>query len=357
MKSIVFKRSLAIIFCLTCVYKGKTQNSKFQPEKLAVHEGKASFRGISVVNDEIVWVSGSKGTVGITTDGGKYWKWKQVKGHEKRDFRDIAAMDSLTAVIMAVGEPAILLRTTDGGENWLQVFRDERAGMFLDAMYFRNPQEGMVIGDPLALSPFMATTNDGGISWQPYQLKQDSGSPILLDSGEAFFAASGSNLYLMNTGNIRNGWMVTGGNRSRLVHTDGQIIRNLPFSPGGSSRGANSISMKNALQGIIVGGDFSNDTSSANNCLLLDLSVSGLKAEQFFTRPDSPPGGYRSCVQYLFRKTWITCGTSGIDISTDDGWNWRLISGDSYHTLGYAKKGKYVYLAGGGGRIGRIRVR
>jgi hypothetical protein len=115
--------------------------------------------------------------------------------------------------------------------------------------------------------------------------------------------------------------------------------------------------MKNSLQGIIVGGDFSQDTSTANNCLLVDLRVTGLKNEQLFTRPANPPGGYRSCVQYLFRKTWITCGTSGIDVTTDDGLNWRLISKDSYHTLGYAKKGKYVYLAGGGGRVGRIRVR
>jgi hypothetical protein len=310
-----------------------------------------------VVNDDVVWISGSKGTVGITTNGGFSWNWIQVKGHEKRDFRDVAAMDSLTAVIIAVGEPAIILRTIDGGKNWLETFRDERAGMFLDAMYFRNGLVGMVIGDPISRSPFMASTIDGGISWQPLVLEGAAGQPVLLDSGEAFFAASGSNLHLMNSGNIRNGYMVTGGSRSQMIHTDGKFIERLPFLPGGASRGGNSIAMKNSLQGIIVGGDFSQDTSTANNCLLVDLRVTGLKNEQLFTRPANPPGGYRSCVQYLFRKTWITCGTSGIDVTTDDGFNWRLISKDSYHTLGYAKKGKYVYLAGGGGRVGRIRVR
>lgn len=350
-------RIVGLVACIIWLCKADAQNKMFQPEQLVIHEGKASFRGISVVNDDIVWVSGSKGTVGMTIDGGNSWNWMQLKGYEKRDFRDIAAMDGLSAVIMAVGDPAIILKTIDGGKNWQQVFRDERVGMFLDAMHFRNTQDGMIIGDPLGRSPFMATTNDGGNSWQPFTLQSDASNPILLDTGEAFFAASGSNLQLMPGGSIRNGYMVTGGNSSRMIHTDGQFIEALPFAPGGSSRGANSIAMKNSFQGIIVGGDFANDTSITNNCLLVDLRVAGLKNELKFTRPETPPGGYRSCVQHLFRKTWITCGTSGIDFSTDDGLHWRLISRDSFHTIGYAKKGKYVFLAGGGGRVGRIRVR
>jgi photosystem II stability/assembly factor-like uncharacterized protein len=355
--STIFLRFIAIFFLMGSQFEVEAQSNLFQPEPLVIHEGKASFRGISVVNDEIVWVSGSKGTVGLTTNGGITWNWLQVTGHEKIDFRDVAAMDSLTAIIMAVGEPAIMLRTMDGGKNWQQVFKDERVGMFLDAMHFRNKLEGMVIGDPMDRSPFIATTADGGISWQPYSLQLGSGEAILLDSGEAFFAASGSNLQVMNSGTLRNGFMVTGGKKSRLVHTDGKFIETLPLLPGGSSRGANSIAMKNSQQGIIVGGDFSNDSSQSNNCLLVDLRLVGLKDDQLFVRPAIPPGGYRSCVQYLYRKTWITCGTSGIDVTTDDGMHWRLLSRDSYHTLGYARKGKYVYLAGGGGRVGRIRVR
>ena len=39
-----------------------------------------SFRGLSVVNDDVLWVSGSKGTVGKSIDGGKTWKFIVVKG-------------------------------------------------------------------------------------------------------------------------------------------------------------------------------------------------------------------------------------------------------------------------------------
>lgn len=328
----------------------------FTPSLIATHPDKSGFRGISVVNDKVVWVAGNKGAVGITTDAGKMWKWIQVKGHEKRDFRDVQAFDGLTALVMAVGEPAIVLRTSDGGENWKEVFSDDRAGMFLDAMYFRDEMNGMVIGDPIGQVPFMAATTDAGLSWQTFALQNRQGKPILLDSGEAFFAASGSNLHLLKKGSVRNGLMVTGGSRSRLIHTDGQFIIELPFMPGGSSRGANSISMRNPNQGIIVGGDFSFDTSSINNCLLVDLSNIEKEAS-IFMRPAVPPSGYRSSVNYLFGKTWITCGTSGIDVSNDNGISWRLIAKDSYHSIGFSPGGKYVFLVGGGGRVARLRVR
>ena len=48
-----------------------------------------SIRGISVISDSVAWVSGSNGTIGLTTDGGKRWKWTKPKGYEKLDFRDI----------------------------------------------------------------------------------------------------------------------------------------------------------------------------------------------------------------------------------------------------------------------------
>src|SRR6266513_2088987 len=72
---------------------------------------KSSIRGLSVVNDNVAWVSGNNGTIGKTTNGGKTWKWITVKGFEKNDFRDIEAFDAATAIIISVGEPAYILKT------------------------------------------------------------------------------------------------------------------------------------------------------------------------------------------------------------------------------------------------------
>src|SRR5579863_6261915 len=72
-----------------------------------------SLRGLSVVNEKVIWVSGSNGMVGKSIDGGKTWKWIQVKSFEKTDFRDIEAFDQNIAMIMGVDAPAYILRTID----------------------------------------------------------------------------------------------------------------------------------------------------------------------------------------------------------------------------------------------------
>src|SRR5918993_122454 len=136
--------------------------NKLPQIKLVQQGTNTSLRGLSVVNDRVVWVSGSNGTVGKSTDGGETWKWLVVKGFEKRDFRDIEAFDATTAVIMAVEAPAYILKTIDGGESWKAVYENKTAGMFLDAMSFWNEHAGIVLGDPIGGKIFFARTFFGG---------------------------------------------------------------------------------------------------------------------------------------------------------------------------------------------------
>ncbi|MEO5908761.1 MAG: oxidoreductase, partial [Ginsengibacter sp.] len=142
------------------------QNSFAQKIEILSESGHASFRGLSVVSNDVMWVSGSNGTVGKSINGGKSWKWIVVKGFEKTDFRDIEAFDKKTALIMAVDEPAYILRTNDGGDNWKIVFENKTKGMFLDAMEFWNDQSGIVIGDPINHLFYIGRTFDGGKTWQ-----------------------------------------------------------------------------------------------------------------------------------------------------------------------------------------------
>src|SRR6187399_179283 len=144
-----------------------TSLSHAQRIKVLVDSAKISIRGLSVVNDTVIWASGSKGTVVKSTDGGKNFKWLTVKGYEQRDFRDIEAFDAKTAVIIAVDSPAIILKTRDSGRSWIQVFRDDRSGMFLDAMDFDDKGNGMVVGDPIDGRLFIATSTKYGDKWIP----------------------------------------------------------------------------------------------------------------------------------------------------------------------------------------------
>lgn len=304
-----------------------------------------SIRGMSVVNDNVVWVSGSNGMTGRSVDGGKTWTWKQVKGFEKNDFRDIEAFDAVSAVIMSIASPAYILKTNDGGDSWKIVFEDKRKEMFLDAMEFWNEQSGIVIGDPIEGKIFIARTFDGGDTWQALP----SANYPLAESGEAFFAASGTNVRPLS---LQEAVFVTGGKRSRLFIRDQRI--NLPVVQGKESTGANSIAVFNtkarkpAKQLVVVGGDFTADTSTLQNCA---LSTDGGKT---WTIPQTPPHGYRSCVEYLSRRRLVTCGTSGVDISADGGRNWKLISKLSFHVCRKAKEGNAVFLAGKSGSIARL---
>jgi photosystem II stability/assembly factor-like uncharacterized protein len=303
---------------------------------------KTHIRGLSVVSDKVVWVSGSNGTVGLSTDGGKNWKWMKPAGHEKRDFRDIEAFDEKSAVIIAVDSPAIILKTVNGGFTWRVAYENKQSGMFLDAMEFWNEQSGIVLGDPVKGKFFVARTFDGGDSWQDIEYNRLPAA----DSGEACFAASGTNVRSLDRDEA---CFVSGGKRSRLFWKGNPI--EIPIVQGKETTGANSIAVRdkkkisNSRHFVVVGGDFTADTVSAKNCA---ITADGGKT---WSNPQTPPHGYRSCVEYITDDKLIACGTSGVDISDDGGKNWKLITKEGYHVCRKAKKGKAVFLAGSNGRI------
>lgn len=335
-----------LIFALAVLSFPAMAQKKFLPQVEILHSGlNTSLRGLSVVNDNVVWVSGSKGMVGKTTNGGKNWRWMTVKGFENSDFRDIEAFDANTAIIMAIAEPAYILKTTDGGESWKVVYENTTKGMFLDAMEFRDRNNGIVIGDPVDGHFFMASTSDAGATWKEFPRSERPAA----DSGEAFFAASGTNLrYLYN----RDLFLVSGGLNSRIFH-DGRVAE-LPLLKGKESTGANSIAVfdtykKNSGKKlIVVGGDFTRDSLEEGNCYYSN------DGGETWKRPNTPPRGYRSCVDFLNKDNIVTCGLSGVDYSLDGGRNFRPISDEGFHVARFARFGTSVYLAGANGKIARL---
>lgn len=314
------------------------QFANAQSVKIIASGIKSSMRGLSAVDDKTVWVSGSSGIVGLSTDSGNTWKWMKVKGYEKTDFRDIEAFDEKTAIIMGVDTPAIILKTIDAGETWTKVFEDKTPGMFLDAMEFWNEQSGIVIGDPIHGKMYIGRTFDGGNSWQNIP---EANKPSVVE-GEACFASSGTNIRKLNKSEAV---FITGGKASHVFIRDKKI--DLPIIQGTESTGANSIAVKNNKTFIVVGGDFNTKDSTQKNCF---ITTNGGRS---WTSPAIPPHGYRSCVEYLGKTTWISCGLNGVDYSTDEGNTFSWISKDSYHVCRKAKKGTVVYFAGGG-RVGKL---
>ena len=340
----MIKICLAFSLLFIC-FSSFAQRKEIPKVQILTSGAKASLRGLSVVSDDIVWVSGSNGTVGKTTDGGKNWKWLSVKGFEKTEFRDIEAFDATTAVIMGIGEPAYILRTVDGGETWKAVYENKTKGMFLDAMEFWNEQSGIVIGDPIDRRFFVIRTFDGGKTWQEIP---DVNRPAA-DSGEACFAASGTNVRALDNDEAV---FVSGGSASNVFIRDQKI--HLPIAQGQATTGANSISVWNRFkrkggnQLVVVGGDFQRPDSDSLNCCY------STNRGKTWKSPKTPPHGYRSCVEYLDQKILVSCGLSGVDYSIDNANNWKWISKESFHVCRIAKIGRTVYLAGNNGKVGKL---
>jgi hypothetical protein len=298
-----------------------------------------SLRGLSVVNDQVLWVSGSEGTVGLSTNGGISWKWKRVPHFEKSDFRDIEAFSDREAIIMGITDPAVILSTTDGGNTWTTEFEDTSKSAFLDAMDFSGNRAALV-GDPVSNRIFFAESDDRGKRWNVNSL---SGF-LQTVSGESFFAASGSNIRHLPDGS----WvLVSGGIKSCLYFGNSRIP--LLITQGSETTGANSIAVNPVYgnQAFIVGGDFKHDTVKSGNSLLIQMNPFSQQV------PLTPPHGYRSCVEYINENQMICCGTSGVDISNDGGLHWKLISDRSFHVCRKSKTGNAVFLAGSRGVIAR----
>ncbi|SKB38437.1 WD40/YVTN/BNR-like repeat-containing protein [Daejeonella lutea] len=303
---------------------------------------KTSIRGLSVVDNNVAWVSGSNGWTSVTTDGGVNWKWKQITGYDKYDFRDIEAFSGTDAIVVSAGSPAVILVTNDGGLNWKEVYRNELPEIFLDGMDFLDNKNGIIYGDPINGKMQLLRTEDGGRTW----VDISNNLNIKLIEGEASFAASGTGIRILNGGHVL---IATGGAQSRLF-----VSKNLgiswksypcPIIQGKNSTGPFSIAFISAKRGLAVGGDYLSDTLSTNNMLLTK------NGGRTWTHPESNPFGYKSAVEYINPEIVIATGTSGTDISKNGGKTWMKYSPESYNAVRKAKTGSLVLLAGSGGKV------
>jgi photosystem II stability/assembly factor-like uncharacterized protein len=304
---------------------------------------KTSLRGLSVVDEQVAWASGTNGCVVKTSSGGKKWSQLIVKGYEKNDFRSIYGFDKERAIIASIGSPAYILTTADGGKSWSLVYQNNHPDVFIDGIDFWDDHNGIMYGDPINGRMFLLTTADGGKTWK----EVPENKRPLLKNGEASFAASGTGIRCMDLNKVA---IISGGTQSRLFLSSDQGVTwdslKLPVIQGRSTTGAFSIAFADKHHGVITGGDFQADSLRIDHVFYTDDGI-------HWKAPEKPTGGYRECVEFVSRQRLIATGPGGSDISNDGGKTWKLLSQDKdFHVVRKARKGALIVMAG----VGKIRT-
>jgi len=306
----------------------------------------AGLRGLSVVNQKIIWASGTSGTVVKTVDAGKTWKVMTVPGAEKLDFRDIEAFDAKTAYILSIGNGDALriYKTTDAGDTWKLQFTNKDEKAFFDAIACWDAQNCIAMSDPVDGHYLLISTSDGGTNWKPIVSNQMPAAK----GGEAAFAASGTCLVTQGKNNV---FLVSGGTDARVFRSSDRgltwLVSDTPIVKGSAGSGIFSIALNDAMNGIIVGGNYEKPDEATGN---LAFTSDGGKSWQL----GSGLTGYRSAVAYIDRKTLIAVGTNGTDISRDRGKTWKNIGNENLNSVA-AKGKKAVWAVGPKGTVVKLK--
>ena len=308
----------------------------------------SSFRGLSVVNQKVVWVSGTGGTVLRTIDGGKNWENISVPNMEKIDFRDVEGFNKNTAIVMGIASPARFYKTTDGGQNWKLVYFDDREGVFFDGMSFWNKNDGIAFSDPVDGEHLLIRTTDGGDTW--HEIPKE-GFPHKLNP-EFGFAASGTGIPVQGRKTV---WLGMGGVKSRVFKSeDGGMnwsVAETPVVHGGQSTGIYSVAFKNKKVGISVGGDYTNQSIKNTMAYTNDGGAT-------WHLPEKQTHQYRECVAHYRGNIFFAVGPSGFDLTTDNGKNWHphYWEVNNLTAVAFAKRSNVGFAVGKSGQIYKIKV-
>lgn len=137
--------------------------------------------------------------------------------------------------------------------------------------------------------------------------------------GEGAFAASNSSIAKLRSVHDGNIWFATGGKAARVFHSAdrGQTwtVVDTPLVHGPDSAGVFSIAFRDALHGIVVGGDYRHPTDDVPNVAFTSDGGKTWNLERI-----AAARGYLSAVAYVNPQRWLLVGP---DYVIDFGQNRR----------------------------------
>jgi photosystem II stability/assembly factor-like uncharacterized protein len=300
------------------------------------------MRGLSVVDEQIVWASGTGGVVIRSADGGATWVQRNVPGADSLDFRDIEAFDSLEAFVLSAGEDGRIYRTVDGGLTWRLQYRNQVRGAFFDCFAFFSRTSGLALSDPVEQRFLLVGYSD--TTWS--QLPMTSRPPA--DSAEASFASSGTCLTIAGS----RAYFASGGESAHVYWSDDRgatwHAAATPVPAGAPSAGIFTLAFRDENNGVALGGDYQKPQQDARIALTTDggrtWHVAGKTS--YVSGADWSASG----------EALLAVGTSGTRLSRDRGLTWMRLDTLEYNAVQFAGEGT-AYAVGPRGRIAKLLKR
>jgi len=323
--------------------------SDFRRGSVASNSG---CRSLSAASEQVAWAGCSGGKVFHTNDGGATWMVDSVAGAATLDFRGIKAFDALNAVVVSAGPAergaAKIFRTSDGGKNWSLAWSDTTTGIFLDGVAFWDRNNGFTFSDPVGGRFVILTTGDGGRSWKRVP-PQDIPAAL---PGEAAFAASNTQLTVQGSS---NGWIATGGGPEARVFRTKDRGRTWSVSstgmPGGASSGLFGVAFADAMNGIVIGGDYRNERGITSFAMrTADGGATWTPAG--VRRPDGTTSGV-VYVPGTSPAVFAAVGQTGVAFSRDFGATWSPADSLTAYGVGFASA-RAGFVAGPRGHVATL---
>ncbi|RUO61895.1 WD40/YVTN/BNR-like repeat-containing protein [Pseudidiomarina insulisalsae] len=297
--------------------------------------------GVSTPSPEVVWVSGSKATIGRSVDGGTTWQYSQPTSSDLQ-FRDIEALDDQHAYALSIGNggDSRIYYTNDGGDNWQLRYR-AGGNQFLNCLAVApKSNEAWVYGDSIDGQWDLVRTPDGR-NWLPSRSAIDS--PPL--GGEGGLAASGgcvrfnNNVWAMGTANAGTARLLL--KRSfgiRFKAIDTPIV-------AGPSAGIASVWPFSEKHALMVGGDLNHPERRPR--------IAEYKDGDFRTLPEPPLKGALYSLSLTAKQGLIVTNPSGAAyLPSLTSSNWQVFSEENIWNS--ACNSDYCYLVGKDGYAGRF---
>ena len=338
-----------VIFAFS-IFATLPQTPNFQ----TLHSGiDSSLRGISSsAAGKILYATGSNATILRSPDSGKSWTRLNIPNADTADFRGVQSFGSDIAYVFSVGtdNKSHIYKTSDAGKTWNTQYSDPRPAFFLDGLVCRSEKVCFAISDPID-GKFPILHTEDGEHW--VELSK-SFEPSALPT-EGIFAASNTSLILC--GPDRNDILfATGGPAARVFHSADNghswTVVATPILSGNPSAGIFSVAC-NDRSVVAAGGDYRNPTATKSVAAYSnDLGATWHLADQ-------SPAGYRSSAALAAgtaHQTWVAVGTTGADISTDNGVHWTPLNQENANAA-IANSSDLVLTAGPKGTITLTAIR